>query len=145
MLPNSSTTMAMTDAAGAHLDKRFARELALGHDEQFAQQAAQIERLHGRALLGAAFAVDEKPEHVLNVYEAKDVIERGCDRRASANAAWLRRAPAFRQGSLRRGCAWTSGRGTMISRTCNWLSSIAPRMKLSSPGASRPCSRACCT
>jgi len=65
------------NTARAHLDKQFGGGFAFGNDEQFVESIAKIEGQDGRALRGAAFAIEQHPQHVLDVGEAANIIERG--------------------------------------------------------------------
>ncbi len=59
---------------GAQLEKQVAGGLGLGNDENFTQNAAQIERGRREILLEPAFAVEKDPNHVFDMNKAEDVV-----------------------------------------------------------------------
>ena len=63
-------------AAGAKFQEQFADGLGFGNDERVAQDGAQIEFGERLMIFGAAGAIEQDPDHVLDVDEAEDVIER---------------------------------------------------------------------
>src|SRR5882762_8400852 len=65
------------DVVGAQLEKQFAGGFGLGHDEHFAQNAAQIKRWRRQVFLETAFAIEKDPYHVLDMNKAEDVVRRG--------------------------------------------------------------------
>ena len=61
---------------GAKLPQELAGGLGLRDDEDLAQDAAQIEGRHSHGFLQAALAVEQNPDHVLDVNEAENVVFR---------------------------------------------------------------------
>src|SRR5580698_9613233 len=63
-------------ATCAEFEKQFADGLGFGNDERVTQDGAQIEFSERLAIFGAAGAIEQDPDHVLDMDEAEDVIER---------------------------------------------------------------------
>src|ERR1700733_6076414 len=63
-------------AAGAEFEEELADGLGLRDDQRVAENGAQIKFGERLMIFGAARAIEEDPDHVFDVDEAEDVVER---------------------------------------------------------------------
>src|ERR1700679_2010011 len=66
-------------ATCAEFQMEFADGLAFGNDERVTQDGAQIEFSERLAIFGAAGAIEQDPDHVLDMDKAQNVVERALE------------------------------------------------------------------
>ena len=76
MLPNSSTTMARPVRRERNSSRSSLARLRFRNNEHVAQHRAQIKFGRRLSLLRGACAIEKNPDHVLDVHETEDVVER---------------------------------------------------------------------